>query len=80
MQPNQPVPKQSGGNQRLDQRPPAKRSGEQKLPFEGGADEHASKSDFPGQADQRSADDKDGNSEQVKHRRARGATSDGSGR
>jgi len=78
MQPNQPVPKQSDGKQRLDERPPQKQGGP-KLPFEGGADEHASKSDFPGQADQRTADDKDGNDEQARNKRARQAAPGGSG-
>ena len=67
MQPNQPVPKRPDA-QRLDRKPAGKPGGT-KLPFEpGGADEHASKSDFPGQADQRTADDKDGNSEQARQR------------
>ncbi|HET9952888.1 MAG TPA: hypothetical protein VFQ61_00210 [Polyangiaceae bacterium] len=66
MQPNQPVPENPEG-QRLDRKPPGKH-GSPKLPFEpGGADEQSSKSDFPGQADQRTADDKDGNSEQARH-------------
>jgi hypothetical protein len=74
MQPNQPVPERQDGNKRLDEKPPGKKGDGPKLPFEGGADEHASKSDFPGQADQRTADDKDGNAEQAKHGRARSAT------
>ncbi|MGC4095217.1 MAG: hypothetical protein QM756_46310 [Polyangiaceae bacterium] len=54
--------------QRLDRRA-ATAPTHPKLPFEGDADEHASKTDFPGQADQRSADDKDGNAEQARTKR-----------
>ncbi|MFZ5893554.1 MAG: hypothetical protein ACOY0T_21005 [Myxococcota bacterium] len=70
MQTKQPIHKGKPGEKqrRLDQRPPRTQS-HPKLPFEGTADEHASKSDFPGEADQRSADDKDGNAEQARTRR-----------
>lgn len=76
MQPNQSAPKHPD-EQRLDRKPTGKPGGT-KLPFEpGSADEHSSKSDFPGQADQRTADDKDGNSEQA---RQRGVKAPGGGR
>lgn len=66
MQPNQPIPKRD--EHQVDRKQPTKTSGP-KLPFEpGGAGEQSSKSDFPGQADQRTADDKDGNDEQARQR------------
>lgn len=66
MQPNHSPPKRD--EQRLDRKEPGTPGGP-KLPFEpGSAGEHSSKSDFPGQADQRTADDKDGNDEQARQR------------